>query len=215
MTATIVTRPVKCVGTRLLLSADAAGGSLRVGVLEAGPTRDGIRFARGVLNIGEPMAVPVIRALKRWRPFADGLVEIRDAPPGTSCPVVESVRDADFMLLVTEPTPFGLHDLRLAAQIAGELDLPAGVVVNKDGIGRTQAEEYFRTADLPVLMRIPLERAIGESLARGRSLVEAHPAYLTRFRELYDRMRELIDRRTATASLSVAKAGSSGATPEN
>ncbi len=186
-----------------------------VGVLEAGPTRDGIRFARGVLNIGEPMAVPVIRALKRWHRFADGSVEIRDAPPGTSCPVVESIRGADFLLLVTEPTPFGLHDLRLAAQLAHELDLPAGVVVNKDGVGDTRAEDYLCKVDLPILMRIPLERAIAESLAQGRSLVEAHPAYLSRFRELYDRIRELIGQRIATANLSVAKAGSSAAAHTN
>lgn len=106
----------------------------------AGP----IRFGQGTLNIGEAMAVPVIRQLKqRYLPAARGRVAILDAPPGTSCPVVETMRGADFVLLATEPTPFGLHDLRLAAEVArGELGLPVGVVINRDGIGDTCVDQY-------------------------------------------------------------------------
>lgn len=182
-----------------------------IGALQAGAAKNGIQFARGVLDIGEPMAVPVIRALKRWRPFADGSIEIRDAPPGTSCPVVETIRGADFLLLVTEPTPFGLHDLRLAVELARELDLPAGLVINKDGIADAGAEQYFAEADLPILLRIPLDRAIGEALARGSSLVEAFPAFLPRFQDLYGRIRELASRRRETEGLSVARADSASA----
>ncbi len=87
-----------------------------LGKLEQGVTSTGIEFARGLLNVGEPMAVPVIRQLKKWQPPQPESVVVWDSPPGTSCPVVESIRGADYVLLVTEPTPFGLHDLRLAAQ---------------------------------------------------------------------------------------------------
>ena len=103
----------------------------RMGVLERGLATADITFARGELDVGKPMAVPVIRQLKKWAVPKAGQVTIRDAPPGTSCPVVETVRGSDYLLLVTEPTPFGLHDLRLAAQVAGELGVPAGVIINR------------------------------------------------------------------------------------
>jgi MinD superfamily P-loop ATPase len=159
-----------------------------LGMLEAGLAMAGIRFARGVLNIGEPMAVPVIRELKHWQPFPDGDNVIIDAPPGTSCPVVESIRGTDFVLLITEPTPFGLHDLRLAVKLTRELDLPAGVVINRDGVGDTGVMDYCQESGLPILMRIPLERRIGEAIARGQALVEALPEYLPRFQQLYDQI---------------------------
>jgi MinD superfamily P-loop ATPase len=166
-----------------------------IGTLEAGIGMSGIHFARGVLNIGEPMAVPVIRELKQWQLFPDGGAVIIDAPPGTSCPVVESIRGANFVLLVTEPTPFGLHDLRLAVKLTRELDLPAGVVINRDGVGDNGVIEYCQNSDLPILMRIPLERHIGEVVARGQTLVEAFPEYLPRFRQLYDQILLLSDSR--------------------
>jgi MinD superfamily P-loop ATPase len=156
-----------------------------IGTLEAGSGMSGIRFARGVLNIGEPMAVPIIRELKRWQVFPDRGNVIIDAPPGTSCPVVESIRDTDFVLLVTEPTPFGVHDLHLAVQLTHELELPVGVVINRDGVGDSGVMDYCQNSDLPILMHIPLERRIGEAIARGQTLVEAFPEYLPRFRQLY------------------------------
>lgn len=160
-----------------------------LGVLEAGPAAGlkagGFHFAHGVLNVGEPMAVPVIRQLKKWNLHQDDQVIIRDAPPGTSCPVVETMRGADFVLLVTEPTPFGMHDLELAAQMTQELDLPAGVIVNRDGIGDAQVDEFCDRVGLPILMRIPMERTIAESLARGEPLVVTYPEYLPCFRNLF------------------------------
>jgi MinD superfamily P-loop ATPase len=152
---------------------------------------DGIRFAHGVLNVGEPMAVPVIHQLKDWRPFSNGEVIIRDAPPGTSCPVVESIRGADFVILVTEPTPFGLHDLRLAARLTRALDLPAGVVVNRDGVGDAGVDETCRQECLPIMMRIPLDRRIGEAIAQGKTVVESFPEYVPLFQELYDQILSL------------------------
>jgi MinD superfamily P-loop ATPase len=156
-----------------------------IGVLECGPARSGISFARGVLNIGEPMAVPVIRQLKRWAEPRPDQLTILDAPPGTSCPVVESMREADFILLVTEPTPFGLHDLRLAVQVARELDIPIGVVINRDGTGDERVDEFCHLEGLPILLRVPFERVIAEGVARGKALVDIHPEYAGHFRHLF------------------------------
>jgi MinD superfamily P-loop ATPase len=160
----------------------------KLGILEAGSTPQGIQFSRGLLDVGEPMAVPVIHQLKKWQPPQTDGIAIWDSPPGTSCPVVESIRDADFLLLVTEPTPFGLHDLKLAAQLGAELELPLGVVINRDGVGDTQVEEFCQKAEIPILMRIPLEREIGAGIAQGKTLVEIQPEYQARFQEMYARI---------------------------
>lgn len=159
-----------------------------MGVLERGSAQDGVTFARGVLNIGEPMAVPIIRQLKKWIEPQPGQVEILDAPPGTSCPVVESMRGANFILLVTEPTPFGLHDLRLAVQVARELNIPMGVVVNRDGSGDAQVDEFCKSEEIPVLMRVPFERAIAEGIACGHTLAEIHPEFRGQMSEMFDRI---------------------------
>jgi MinD superfamily P-loop ATPase len=149
----------------------------------------GIRFAHGILNIGEAMAVPVIRELKKRIGEDSNRIVILDASPGTSCPVVETMRGADFVLMVTEPTPFGLHDLRLAVEVARhELGLPVGVVINRDGVGDRGVEEYCAAESIPILMRIPLDRRIAEAYSEGVSMVEALPEYRERFVELYRRI---------------------------
>jgi len=155
-----------------------------MGVLEGGTTPTGLDFAQGVMNVGEPMAIPILRGLKKWPPARPFEIEIRDAPPGASCPVVETMRGTDFILLVTEPTPFGLHDLKQVAGIARELDIPAGVVINRDGIGDNAVEAYCAEVGLPILMRIPMERRFAEAIASGKTLVEAAPEYRTQFQTL-------------------------------
>jgi len=160
-----------------------------IGIIEGGHA-DGIAFAHGVLNVGAPMATPVIRRLKR-RLSDEYDLAILDAPPGTACPVVESMRGADFLLLVTEPTPFGLHDLRLAVQVGrDELGLPVGVVVNHDGVGDAGVDEYCESEGIPILMRIPLDRRIAEAYSRGIPLVEALPEYRDRFQQLMRSIRK-------------------------
>jgi MinD superfamily P-loop ATPase len=134
------------------------------------------------------MAPPVIRQLKNWMMPSDTEAQpvILDAPPGTACPLAETLRGADVALLVTEPTPFGLHDLRGAVDVArGELGLPVGVVVNRADIGDEGVEHYCRTEEIPILMRLPLKRTIAEGIAEGRALVDIHPAYRERFQTLY------------------------------
>ena len=158
-----------------------------IGVIEEGHAGS-ISFAHGILNVGEPMATPIIRQLKR-RIGSDYDLSILDASPGTACPVVESMRGADFVLLVTEPTPFGLHDLRLAVQVGrDELGLPVGVVVNQDGVGDKGVDEYCASEGIPILMRIPLDRRIAEAYSRGIPMVEALPEYRDQFRQLFARI---------------------------
>lgn len=156
-----------------------------MGVLESGSASSGIHFARGVMNVGEPMATPIIRQLKKWAAPKPDQIIILDASLGTSCPVIESVRGADFLLLVTEPTPFGLHDLRLAVQVGRELNLPMGVVVNRDGIGDSGVDEFCAAEGLSILMRIPFDRAIAEGVAQGQPLVDIRPEYVERFRQMF------------------------------
>lgn len=156
-----------------------------LGTLESGRTPEGIRFARGVLNVGEMLAVPVIRQLKTAYPAQTGETVIIDAPPGTSCPVVEAVRGADYVILVTEPTPFGLHDLKLAYELTRELGLPAGVIINRDGIGDQGVDDFCLQVGLPVLLRIPMDRTIAAGIAQGVPLVTLRPAYGTFFKEMF------------------------------
>jgi MinD superfamily P-loop ATPase len=157
-----------------------------IGVLESGPAANGIEFIQGVMNVGEPMALPIIRELKKWESVNPYAIEIRDAPPGASCQVVETIRGADFVLLVTEPTPFGLHDLKQVVEIARELGLPSGVVINRDGIGDRAVQDYCDENGIPVLMRIPMERRFAEAIASGKTLVGAAPEYRHDFRSMLE-----------------------------
>lgn len=168
------------------------------GVIEEGWAGD-IRFAHGILNIGQAMAVPVIRQLKkRIREDSDRIV-ILDASPGTACPVVETMRGANLVLMVTEPTPFGLHDLRLAVEVAreigtlGQAPLPVGVVINRDGVGDRGVEDYCAAEGIPILMRIPLDRRIAEAYSEGVPLVRALPEYAMAFRGLYNKIERISD----------------------
>lgn len=175
---------------------------LTVGRIEAGWTPEGIELVEGRLGIGQPMGLPVLRALKHWPPTTESAatsvsplpwIEIRDAPPGASCPVVETLRGADAVVLVTEPTAFGLHDLRQVVGIVQELGLPAWVVINRDGIGEAPIDAYCAEQGLPIALRIPLERRLAEALARGQSLLAAAPEYRPALRGLLERLwREVV-----------------------
>ncbi len=161
-----------------------------IGVVETGQASN-IDFVGGRLDVGEIMSPPVIGAVKKHVESA-GTVII-DVPPGTSCPVVEAVRDVDFCLLVTEDTPFGLNDLSLAVDLTKLMGIPAGVVVNRDGSGWGEVEAFCQEKGIPILLRIPLERRIAELYCRGTTLVEGlpqwHKPFLDLFRAIEDRAR--------------------------
>ena len=182
-----------CGSCTLNCPEDAISERLNVmGSLESGPAGP-IDFGQGTLDVGQAMGVPIIRQLKKKHlPGTGQRVAVLDAQPGTSCPVVETMRDADFVLLVTEPTPFGLHDLRLTVEVArDELGLPLGVVINRDGVGDAGVDEYCAAEGLPILMRIPLDRRIAEAISEGQSLVETLPEYRAAFQALYQQIAQL------------------------
>ncbi len=161
------------------------------GKIEGG-TASSVDFARGVMNIGQAMPVPTISSLlKEYLPRErEGLVII-DAPPGTSCPVVEAVSRSDYVVLVTEPTPFGLHDLKAAVDVVvNQLGIQTGVIINRDGIGDMKVEEYCNSEKLPVLARIPMDRKIAEVLSEGIPLIQGCPEYGKVFLDILNRIRE-------------------------
>jgi MinD superfamily P-loop ATPase len=135
-----------------------------IGVIESGRAGT-LGYAGGRLDIGAHMSPPLIREVKKMLPGAE--VRIIDCPPGTSCPVIEAVRGSDFLVLVTEPTPFGLNDLRLAVDMARALGLPFGVVINKDGTGTAAVEHWCAAEGIGVLARIPDVRRIAEEYSKG------------------------------------------------
>ena len=164
-----------------------------VGVLEIGQAK-GIEFIHGKLTVGEAMAVPVIREVKK-RINREKLAII-DVSPGTSCPVVEAVKGSDFCLLVTEPTPFGLNDLALAVDMLNKLSIPCGVVINRDGVGDSKVEEYCYQKDIPILLRIPLDIGIAQLYSTGITLVEGMPQWQEAFLRLADKVKEVVNERS-------------------
>ena len=164
----------------------------QTGVVEWGHS-DGVSFVHGILTVGEAMAPPVIKQVKE-RGNGQGIV-IRDVSPGTSCPVVESIKGSDFCLLVTEPTPFGLNDLALAVEMVRELDIPCGVVLNRAGVGNSGVEEYCRKENIPILLTVPLDTEIARLYSRGVALVDGMPQWKSSFRRLFDSIKEIVDER--------------------
>ncbi|RQW83801.1 MAG: (4Fe-4S)-binding protein [Geobacter sp.] len=160
----------------------------RVGVVETQEV-DGITLIQGRIDIGVAMAPPLIRAVKS-RMNSKGATVILDAPPGTSCPVIATLRGSDYVLLVTEPTPFGLHDLRLAVDMVRELTIPFGVVVNRMGVGDDRVHQFCREQEIPILLEIPDDRRIAEAYSRGELVVDALPEYRSHFATLLWNIRD-------------------------
>ena len=160
-----------------------------LGVIEIGH-RNNLAFAHGRLRIGEAMSPPLIREVRSYT-RSDQLTII-DAPPGTSCPVIAAMKGADFVLMVTEPTPFGLHDLKLAVEAVKLLEIPRGLVINRSDIGDDGVQTYAKMENLPILMEIPFDRRIAEIYSRGRLIVEELPEWEERFRKLYLHIQEIV-----------------------
>lgn len=149
-----------------------------------------ISLSYGILNIGEAQATPVISQLKKSvETDADILI---DAPPGTSCAVIESVKDSDYCLLVTEPTPFGLNDLKLAVEMLESMSIPYGVIINRDGMGDNKVMEYCEQKNIPVHMKIPHDLRIAELYSNGINFTQEMPEYKKMFQETYEKIREAV-----------------------
>jgi len=157
-------------------------GDREIGQIGKGTAVEDIDFIHGILNVGEPMAGPLIQEVKRH--CKENHVRIIDAPPGTSCPVVKTISDADVVVMVTEPTPFGLHDLKIAVEVAKNLRKPVGVVINRQNGEFPPLDTYLSKNDLPVIMTLPEDREIARHYSMGDILLQALPLYMDRFMEL-------------------------------
>ena len=161
----------------------------QIGVIKKGEAQ-GVEIVYGELNVGEAMAVPLIRAVKN-QIKTDRNVVI-DAPPGTACSLVASVHKTDYCILVTEPTPFGLHDLKITVQVLKDLGVPMGVVINRAGLGDKKVYDYCEKENIPLLMEIPFSKKIAELYSRGVPFVAEMPEWKEKFVEVRDK----IERRT-------------------
>lgn len=180
-----------CGGCSIICPVDAVWEvDHHIGIIEKGGDAS-LPLYHGKLDISEPFGVPIIRELQALA--EEGRNIIFDAPPGTACPAVETMRAADVCVLVTEPTPFGLHDLQLTVDVMKEIGTPYGVVINRDGIGDDSVEEYCRAEGIPVLMKIENDMDIARAYSRGIPIVDAKRGYKDRFRELFDRAREMVE----------------------
>ncbi len=168
----------------------------KIGVVERGQSGR-IKFVQGRLNIGEPMATPLIRQLKKslGEKSEDDII-IVDVPPGTSCPVIEAIRGSDFTVLVTEPTPFGLNDLKLAVATVRKLKIPMGIVINRSSNSDSIIEDYCNTEKIPILARIRLDRNVARLYSQGMPIVNQSNQYLKVFEQLDEKILENIAPRT-------------------
>lgn len=179
-----------CGGCMLVCPEKAISETRReLGVIEKG-RRDGLQFAHGRLRVGEAMSPPLIRRVRSMT--APGGLTIIDAPPGTSCPVVAAMKGADFVVMVTEPTPFGLHDLQLAVGAVRVLGIPCGLVINRSDLGDDRVAAYAAQENIPVLMEIPFDRHIAEAYSRGELIVDLMPRWKERFFDLYGKIHAIV-----------------------
>jgi len=159
-----------------------------LGIIEKGH-RNGLEFIHGRLRVGEAMSPPLIKKVREYT--RSDILTIIDAPPGTSCPVIASMKSADFVLLVSEPTPFGLYDLKLAVAVVKILGIPCGLVINRSDIGDDHVRVYAEQEDLSILMEIPFDRRIAEAYSRGEMIVEVMPEWKEKFVELYNHIEKI------------------------
>jgi len=156
-----------------------------IGVVEEG-TRGDLLFSQGILNVGEAMAPPLIRAVRRNGQVKSNV--IIDAPPGTSCPVVTTISGCDYVVLVTEPTPFGLNDLVLAVEMVRTMKIPFGVVINRSDIGDDAVKKYCRDQDIEILLELPHDRRVAEAYSKGELASESIDELKPLFEDLYVRI---------------------------
>ncbi len=154
-----------------------------IGVVENGKGKD-IKLVYGRLHVGEAMSPPLIRAVKEFSPVTTDEIQLIDCPPGTSCPVITAVSGSDFVLLVTEPTPFGLNDLKLAVEMVRILDIPFAVGINRSTADNNMVQDYCRTEGIPVILNIPHDRRIAEAYSTGKLILESLPEYHEQFSQV-------------------------------
>jgi MinD superfamily P-loop ATPase len=176
-----------CGGCSLVCPENAITETQRqVGSIKMGTVK-GIELIYGELQVGEPIPIPLIKEVKR-RINPDKTVLI-DAPPGTACPFVASVYPSDYCLLVTEPTPFGLHDVQIAVDVLNKLSVPYGIIINRAGIGDRKVYEYCNEKNIPILLEIPYNRTIAHLYSQGTPFVMNMPEWRAQFQRLYHKIK--------------------------
>ncbi len=176
----------------LACPANAIGEGQRLIGSTASGQAGNIDFTRGLLRIGEAMSPPLIKAVKSISPEAE--INIFDCPPGTSCPVVESIEGTDFVILVTEPTPFGLHDLDLAVKLMRTLNMPCGVIINRSGMGDNRVEKYLEDNNIPLLGSLPHSREAASRYSNGGLLYETIPGFKDIFAGIWESIQNQVNR---------------------
>jgi len=180
-----------CAGCKILCPEKAISDEKRtLGIIETGH-KENIQFAHGKLNIGEARATPIINKLKQL--INPTRTVILDSPPGTSCPFVETLKKSDYCILVTEPTPFGLNDLKLALEVTKEFNIPTGVIINRSDIGNDCAEKYLKDNKTELLMKIPHDMKIARGYSEGKTIIESMPEIGKSFIKLNERIIEIIN----------------------
>ena len=173
-----------CGGCKLVCPNNAITEKERqIGVIRKGEA-NGVEIVYGELDVGEAMAVPLIKAVKNQ--MKKDKTVIIDAPPGTSCSLVASVHKTDYCILVTEPTPFGLHDLQISVEVLRSLGVPMGVVVNRAGVGDRKVYDYCEREKIPLLLEIPFRRRVAELYSRGVPFVAEMPEWKDMFRQVWN-----------------------------
>jgi MinD superfamily P-loop ATPase len=167
-----------------------------IGCIETGK-KGKITFVHGRLEIGQAMAPPVIRQVRARAWKEKNSLTIIDSPPGTSCPVITAVNKTDFVLLVTEPTPFGLHDLMLAADTVRALKIPHGIVINRAGMGDDCVHQYAGKENIPILMELPFEKKMAEIYSTGGILADQIPGLKSEFKDLVKKIESIVSREGA------------------
>jgi len=157
----------------------------KIGIAEFGRASE-VFYGAGKLDIGAIQSPALIKYVKERT--IDGDAVVIDVPPGTSCPVIEAIKGTDFVLLVTEPTPFGLNDLQLAVEMVRELKLPFSVAINRSDIGDNRVVGYCQQEDIEIILEIPNDRLIAEAYSKGIKIIDALPGYEEKFVQLYQRI---------------------------
>ncbi len=179
-----------CGGCELVCPRNAINWNNRIiGKIEHGRTK-GIEFYQGLLNVGEMQSIPIIKSLKRKIDVNKNV--IIDAPPGTSCPVIETIIGSDYCILVTEPTPFGFHDLKLAIEVVRYLKIPFGVIINRDGIGDDKVETYCKRENIPILLKLPDSKETAHLYSKGIALVDEVNEWYEMFELVFNRIQEKV-----------------------
>lgn len=160
-----------------------------LGKLERGRS-NGIDFVHGRSRVGEAMSPPLINKVRSY--IDPDRINIIDAPPGTSCPVIAAIKNTDFVVMVTEPTPFGMHDLKLGVGAVKLIGIPCGIVINRSDIGTDEVKKYAEKENIPILLEIPFDRKIAETYSNGELIVDKMPEYKDKFTALYRQIQTIV-----------------------